>query len=655
MQDAMSDQNIIGLPAGVDDGGTTVHPAIARWDARLRALNRTVASCGVVAMLGVALMTAADVIILRWLLNSPITASNEIFQLVFSVALASVLASGISERATLQVDIMKAYFSKAAVEWLKAIGAAVYAVVLALLFLATAKYSLEQWDRGAATTILRLEIGPFLVGMSVLFALCVPTQIVVAMDAAWALPGRMAGAVKVALCAAVALVLVLGCVALALTLQDWMLSNMVLSAAICFALLWVLVLLFMPLAAGLLLTAGIGIAGTFGAGSALSVSASETVSLLSSAELAIIPLFLLMGGFAVASGMSSDIYRFAHALFAPFRGGLAMATIGGCAGFGALTGSSVATVASIGAAAYPEMRARGYAPTLATGCIAAGGTLGQLIPPSTAVVVYALLVEQSIGALYIAILVPAALTILFYLITIAISVRLNPALAPSRSRWDAAEIGASFLRCIPVMILFFAVTGGIFTGIFTATEAASVGAVFAFVMTLMRGKMRGAMFWRVAAETTVSTSMVYFMIIGAMVMTFQMASTGVATSLTEFVSHTGLPPLAIVFLIGLIFVVLGTAMDSMTIMMITASTVAGVIVNLGYDPIWWGVIMIMLVELGVLSPPFGMNLFVLKGVAQDASISDVFRGVIPFCLADLVKIVILILVPAITLWLPSLL
>lgn len=205
------------------------------------------------------------------------------------------------------------------------------------------------------------------------------------------------------------------------------------------------------------------------------------------------------------------------------------------------------------------------------------------------------------------------------------------------------------------MVLFLAVTGGIFTGIFTATEAASVGAVFAFVMTLMRGKLKGAMFWRVAAETTVSTSMVYFMIIGAMVMTFQMASTGVATSLTDFVSHTGLPPLAIVFLIGFIFVVLGTAMDSMTIMMITASTVAGVIVNLGYDPIWWGVIMIMLVELGVLSPPFGMNLFVLKGVAQDATIADVFRGVMPFCLADLVKIIILILVPAITLWLPSLL
>ncbi|MWB78360.1 TRAP transporter large permease subunit [Pseudooceanicola sp. 216_PA32_1] len=627
------------------------HPYVAGADAALAALNRTIASAGVVLMLAVALFTVADVIILRAIFNAPFAGSNEVFTMLFSVAIAAVLASGISDRATLQIDILDTVLPERVVNWLRAIGSAIYLVMLVLLFIGMIEHTMTMRERGIITTILQMPTWPFMAAVTALLVLTIPAQLLVFLDEATRLPGRF-GAVVIA--ALIGAAVCLGAYFGVLSLQSYLLGSMLTAALGVFVLLWIMILFFVPLSAAMLFCAGLGITGTFGFDTAVNIAASETSELLTSADLAIIPLFLMMGGFAVASGMSGDIYRFAHALFAPFRGGLAMATVGGCAGFGALTGSSVATVASIGGAAYPEMQARGYARTLATGSIAAGGTLGQLIPPSTAIVVYALLVEESIGTMYIAVLVPALLTILFYMSAIALQVYFNPAAAPSRSAWDRAELWGSLLACGPAILLFALVIGGIFFGIFTATEAAAVGAILAFLVALWRGKLSGGSFWRVASETTRSTSMIYFVIIGALVITFFMASTGVAPVVTGYLLNTGLPPLVILFLIAILFVLLGSVMDSMTIMMITASTMAGVITGLGYDQVWWGIVMVMLVELGVVTPPFGLNLFVMKSVAPDAKLSEVYRGVMPFVLADVIKIALLILIPGLTLWLPSL-
>lgn len=625
------------------------HPVLARAEERVRALTRAVATAGAGVMLAIALLMAVDVSILRAVLGAPLPASNEIYQIGFAIGIAATLAGGLSERSTLQVDMLGALVSARTRLFLQTVGAFVYLFALAGLVWGVALYAVDARESQALTTILRLPTWPMLLAVTLLMALTLPAQLMVALTDATRLGGR--GGLLAGLAG---LAVVAGGAATVLAFQPVIQEQPLIFAAIAFGVIWLAILLLIPVAAALLTVAGLGIVGMYGVGTATEIAASEMISLLTSSDLAIIPLFLMMGGFAVMGGMSADIFRLAQAVFAPIRGGLAMATIGGCAGFGALTGSSVATVATIGGASYPEMQARGYSRRLATGSIAAGGTLGQLIPPSTAVVVYALLVEQSIGVLYIAILVPAFLTVAFYILAIAVTVRLNPDAAPAPEPWRPGDILEALRHCGPVFLVFALVIGGIFLGIFTATEAAGVGAILAFLTALWRRALTGGRLWRVASETVQSTSMLYFVIAAAMVLTFFMSTTGAATAVTDAILSLELPPLAVVFLLALAFILLGSVMDSMTIMMITASTLSGVIASMGYDLVWWGVVMVMLVELGVITPPFGINLFVMKGVAPDARLTDVYRGVMPFVWADLIKLVLLILVPAIVLWLPSL-
>jgi tripartite ATP-independent transporter DctM subunit len=498
-------------------------------------------------------------------------------------------------------------------------------------------------------------------------ALCVPVQLIVALtsvgEAMAAGGAATAGgsvpttsdrrvAIKTTYLAIGVIVLAFVAYLLVDSAQATASSHAITIAVIFLGILWALILGFVPVAAALLLCGLLGTATLMGWQTAFNVLGSETAGLITNADLAVIPLFLMMGGFANASGLSSDIYRLAHALFGFQRGGLALATVGGCAGFGALTGSSLATVATMGSVALPEMRQRGYSPALSTGCIAAGGTLGQLVPPSTAIVVYALLVEQSIGRLYIAVLVPAALTALLYMLAIWMTVRINPASAPGRDPFDAHELWQALKRSTGVFIMFGAVIGGIYSGIFTATEAAAVGAAIAFVIALIRGKLRRGALWEVAEETTRTTATIYFVIIGAMMITFFVGASGLPALLTETLTSSGLPNLAIIVLLVVLYLVLGSIMDAFTIMIITAPLVAAVIVQLGYDPVWWGIMMVVLVEMGVVTPPFGINLFMMKSLVPDVPLTTIYRGVMPFVAADTIKLVLLIAFPVLALWLP---
>jgi tripartite ATP-independent transporter DctM subunit len=381
--------------------------------------------------------------------------------------------------------------------------------------------------------------------------------------------------------------------------------------------------------------------------------ATEVSGLLTDYQMAMLPLFLMMGSFAAVAGVSDDVYRLAQALLGRFRGGLAMATIGGCTGFGMVTGSSLATVATFGRISLPQMEARGYPPHFAAGCVAAGGTLGALLPPSGPLIIYALLTESSIGHLFVAALLPALLTALLYLLTIAIVVRRNPDLVPMQEKADSGELWVAIRKCGPVFLLFGSVIGGMYSGVFTSTEAAAVGAFGAFVVALLRGKLRADRFLAVMTETTASVALIYTIIFGVLVFSFFVGASGFTEAMTALVSTLDLPAVVIIGLILIAFLLLGSIMDSFTIMIVTVPIIAPVILFLGYDLVWWGIINLVVVEIGLITPPFGLHLFVLKTVLPKVSLMKMYEGVLPFCVSDFVKLFLIVLFPAIALWLPS--
>lgn len=659
------------------NGGRMSGDLLERAHAGAVALTQRIAFVGVLGMLAIGILTTLDVVILRAVFNSPIAGSNEFLNTIFAVAIAAVLACGLAQRANLEVDLLRSKFGERRTAWLRAAGGALFAVILVLLAWRVAAHTYASHMRGQETVILQWPTWPFLWSITALIVLCVPVQLVVFVcQVAEALGLRRASADGVASgttpvlhagrgagrrIATAALLLLGGALLVSLAaffglgaLQSQLMTHGTAVAVFFCLFLWLLILLFIPVAVALMVCGLLGTVALMGNSQALSVLGSETVGLITNADLAVIPLFLLMGGFATASGMSSDMYRLAHALFGWMRGGLAYATIGGCAGFGSIAGTSMATVATVGAVAMPEMKKRGYDPALTTGCITAGGTLGQLIPPGTAIVIYALLVEQSVGRLFVAIVIPGLITALFYLAAVAIKVRMDPKCAPGAEKFDRAELLAALKANTGVFLMFGAVYGGLFSGIFTATEAAAVGAAIAFGFALFRGRLARGALWAVMSETTRSTAMIYFLIIGAMVLSFFVGTSGLPETLTGALTQSGLPPLVIIYLLVIAFILLGTAMDGMTIMIITAALVASIVAKLGYDPVWWGIMMIVLVELGEITPPFGMNLFMMKSLAPEVPLGTIFRGVTPFVIADCVKVVILISFPALTLWLPNL-
>lgn len=620
-------------------------------------LTQRIATIGVIGMLGIAILSTLDVVVLRYAFNSPIPGSNELFITIFAVAIAAVLASGLAQRANLEVDLLGPFFGESMVGVLRAVGAGVQLFVLSLVLFASIKYAIDAQAAVRQTTVLQLPMAPFFWAIVALLALCIPVQLAVSVSMVARALGqerRSVGRFSVAF-AALMIVLIVISIAIyaALVHFEGVLSqHTILISLAMFGLLWVLILCFIPLSAAMILCGLLGSAAVLGFDRAFSVVSSETIDLITNADLAVIPLFLLMGGFATVGGLASDIYRFGNALLGWARGGLAMATIAGSAGFGAFTGSSLATVATIGQAALPEMRKRGYSVELSVGSIAAGGTLGQLVPPSTAIVIYALLTENSIGALYIAVLLPALITAIFYIFAIRIVAWWNPSMVPAGERFDSQALLDTARGSAAVAFMFLVIIGGIYSGVFTVSEAAAVGAVFAFLVALARGKLSGGVIWSVAAETTKSTSMIYFIMIGAQILSFSIGTSGLSEAMTSSIAVLKIPPVMIVGILVVGYILLGMVFDSFAVMVITASMSAGIIQTLGYDPLWWGIMMVVLVEIGVVTPPFGLNLFGVKALVNDVSLKRIYRGVIPFIIADFIKVALFIAFPSIILLLP---
>jgi tripartite ATP-independent transporter DctM subunit len=370
--------------------------------------------------------------------------------------------------------------------------------------------------------------------------------------------------------------------------------------------------------------------------------------------LSVVPLFILMGNFVTRAGMSQELFRAANAFIGHLKGGLAMATILACAGFGAICGSSIATAATFAKVAYPSMRRFGYKDTLATGAIASGGTLGILIPPSTILVLYGVFTETNIGLLFAAGVIPGILAATLLCLAVRWVVWRDPAAGPPGERSSWRERAVSLKGVWAVVVLFVFVIGGIYGGLFTATEGAGMGAFGAMAFALWRRALSWQTLYAALVESGRTTAMLFMILIGALMFADFINITSMPGDLKDFVSSFKIHPIMVVFAICAIYVILGTAMEELSMVLLTLPVFFPLVVSLGFDPIWFGILVVTVVEIGLISPPVGMNLFVLKTLLPQVPTGTVFRGVMPFMLADVIRLAILISFPIIALWLPNL-
>jgi tripartite ATP-independent transporter DctM subunit len=370
--------------------------------------------------------------------------------------------------------------------------------------------------------------------------------------------------------------------------------------------------------------------------------------------LSVIPLFILMGSLVTRAGMSQELFRAANKCIGHLRGGLAMATVCACAGFGAICGSSIATAATMSKVAYPAMSRLGYSDRLSTGAIAGGGTLGIMIPPSTLMVIYGVLTETNIGKMFAAGILPGLLGTVLLCLAVQWTVWIDPTSGPRGERATWRERFVALRGVWAVVLLFFVVMGGIYGGVFTATEGAGIGAFGALVFALARRTLTWRTLLDALVESGRTTAMLFSILIGALMFAEFVNYTSMPDDLKNLVTSFNLSPVMVAAAICAIYVILGTAMEELSMILLTVPVFFPLIVHLGLDPIWFGVLIVVVVEIGLISPPVGMNLFVLNALLPNVSTGTLFRGVLPFMVADVIRLAILIAFPIIALWLPSL-
>jgi len=426
-------------------------------------------------------------------------------------------------------------------------------------------------------------------------------------------------------------------------------------ALIGFAILLGLVLLRMPIAFAMGLAGVVGFALMLNWPAAMAMVANVTYSTGLAYTLSVAPLFILMGNFVTKAGLSEELYTASYAFLGGRRGGLAMATIVACGGFGAICGSSLATAATMAKVAMPPMRKFGYADSLAAGSIAAGGTLGILIPPSVLMVIYGIMTEQNIGALFAAGILPGILTIILYIFAISIIVRRNPKVGPrgERTTWQQRLIA---LRDVwGVLLLFTVVMGGIYGGIFTPTEAAGIGATGGFAFAIYRRGLSWPVLWEILSESARTTAMIFMVLIGAFIFSNFINMTSMPDDVTNMAETFKDNPMIVIIIILAIYLVLGCVLESMSMILLTIPVFHPLVVHLGFDMIWFGIVVVVVTEISLITPPIGLNVLVLRGVLTDVPTATVFKGIFPFWVADIIRMIILVSVPGISLFLPRLL
>jgi C4-dicarboxylate transporter DctM subunit len=387
--------------------------------------------------------------------------------------------------------------------------------------------------------------------------------------------------------------------------------------------------------------------------SGFSIVARDFYDTFSNYNLTVIPMFVFMGSIAFFSGMSGRLYDASYILFGRMRGGLAMATVAATAGFSAICGSTSATAAAMGKVAIPEMKRYGYDDGLATGCIAAAGGLGILIPPSTIFIIYGVLIQESISKLFISGVIPGVILATIFIITVYLMCRFNPHLAPAgvQTSWKQKLTGLTGI--LEMVVLFGLVIGGLFAGFFSPTQAGAAGTAGAIAIGVIRRQLSWGKFWAATKDTLQITAMIMVIVAGAIVFGHFMAVTGMPAFISDFVGNLPIHPLAVMGLIVLMYLIAGCFMDSLALIMLTVPILFPLVIKLGFDPIWFGVIIVLVTDMGVITPPVGINVFIIKGVAPEVPLGKIFKGTLPFLGGMIVMTILVMFFPLLATWLPS--
>ncbi len=424
-------------------------------------------------------------------------------------------------------------------------------------------------------------------------------------------------------------------------------------ALIAFAVMLALTFLRVPIAFAMALVGAGGFALLRGIDPALALIGQVSRDTVMTADLSVVPLFILMGNFVSQARLSEGLYAASHAFLGHRRGGLAMATVVACGGFSSICGSSIATAATMAKVAMPSMRKFGYDPGFAAGSIAAGGTLGILIPPSVVFVFYGLMTGTSISKLFAAGILPGIVGILLYVAAVQVTIRIRPSLGPPAERTPWPERWRALSGVLGVIVLFVIVIGGIYLGVFTPTEAAGIGAFGGFLFALAKRTLTFANLRETLVETAVTSTILFTVLIGALLFANLVNAMGLPTALQALVQDSGLGPMGVIMLILVIYIILGCVLESMSMIILTIPVFVPLVDSLGFNLIWFGVIVVVVTEIALITPPVGMNVFVLRSLLRDVSTGRIFGGVMPFIAADIVRLAVLVLFPAISLLLPS--
>lgn len=422
--------------------------------------------------------------------------------------------------------------------------------------------------------------------------------------------------------------------------------------ALAFGGMFALIMLHVPIGVSMGFI-GLAAFGTVaGLAPAISLIGTETATALNNKGLAVIPLFILMGSFASRAGMSADLYRLAAAVLGRWRGGLAYATLVACAGFGAVSGSSVATTATMVKVALPQMRRYGYGAALSTGTVAAGGTMGIMVPPSIILVLYSAYTEQFVITLFAAAIIPALIAVLLMLMSVAITVRIDPKAGPAANAADHREVVAAAWQSLPAVVMALTMFAGIALGVFTVDEGAAVGMVLAFAVAVWRRKLDRGSLLQVLGSAAGTTGMIFLMMIGANVLSYFVTVTQLPSELIDAIGHLSLPNWSILALLLMLFVALGAIFDEVSVMLLTLPFSVPLIIGMGYSPVWWGIVNLVVIVIGMIAPPIGLNVFVVKSMTPDVPMKTIYAGVMPFVVAQAILLAMLIASPALATWLP---